>query len=74
MIEFFHIFGKAFVALALSGMVGLVVALLVLSVLAVIVNLFDLNYRGNSYWVLNVALVFWLVSWILSFGYFMTLK
>jgi hypothetical protein len=74
MIEFVQFFGKAFVALALAGLVGLIVALLVLSVLLVIVNLFQLNYRGNSYWVLNVSLVFWLVSWVLSFGYLISLK
>ena len=43
-----------------------------LMILSWIVDLFRLNYKGNTYWVLNVCFViFWICS-IISFGYLMS--
>lgn len=68
----FYLLGKICVAFALAGLIGLLSALLVLSVLLVVVNIFNLNYNGNNYWVLSFSLLVWWTSWILSFVFLLS--
>jgi hypothetical protein len=38
-----------------------------------IVHVFDLNPGRDNYWVFNVTIVSLIFSWIISFGYFMSI-
>jgi hypothetical protein len=51
--------------------IGFSVALL--AILASLVHFFELNYRSENYWVFNVSMIGLVISWIISFGCFMSI-
>jgi hypothetical protein len=61
----------------LLGLIGatsisLCVAIAVLLILKAIVYTFELNYGRDAYWVFTVTNTLFAISWIVSFGYFMS--
>lgn len=64
---------KIIFSFSLSMLIGLLIALFVLSILRIFVNVFELNYYRNNYWVLTISLWTWWISWIISFGCWMTI-
>lgn len=51
----------------LSSMTSIFCWTLTLVVCKVVVDIFELNYTKNAYWVFNVAFYVSVISWILSF-------
>jgi len=52
--------------------ISLCVAIAVLLTLKAIVYIFELNYGRDVYWVFTVTNIVFAISWIVSFGYFMS--
>jgi heme/copper-type cytochrome/quinol oxidase subunit 4 len=52
---------------------SLLVAVGILEILVWIIYLFKLNEGRDTYWALNVATYSLVISWIISFGYFMSI-
>jgi hypothetical protein len=44
-----------------------------LSISASIVDVLGLNYKSNNYWAIHMAMVGLVVSWVISFGCFMSI-
>jgi len=65
--------GRLLSSIGLATGVSITLAVFSLILLSSIVNLFRLNYRGQTYWVLNLCLFIFWISWILSFTYYMVL-
>lgn len=63
---------KILLGLVRSTAISLCVAILILLVLKAIVYTFELNYGRDVYWVFTVINILFAISWIVSFGYFMT--
>jgi hypothetical protein len=63
---------KILLGLVGSTAISLCVAILILLVLKAIVYTFELNYGRDVYWVLIVTNILFAISWIVSFGYFMS--
>jgi hypothetical protein len=53
--------------------ISLCVAIAVLLTLKAIVYIFELNYGRDVYWVFTVTNIVFVISWIISFGYFMSI-
>jgi hypothetical protein len=52
--------------------ISLCVAIAVLLTLKAIVYIFELNYGRDVYWVFTVTNIVFAISWIVSFGYFVS--
>jgi hypothetical protein len=65
--------GRVLSSIGLATGVSITLAVFSLILLGSIVNLFRLNYLGQTYWVLNLCLFIFWISWILSFTYYMVL-
>ena len=63
---------KILLGLVGSTAISLCVAILVLLILKAIVYTFELNYGRDVYWVLTATNVVFGISWLVLFGYFMT--
>lgn len=60
-------------AFGLSVLYSTMAALLIMAILAFIVRFFGFNYSNpNNYWALNAGIAAWIISWILSFSYYMS--
>lgn len=66
--------GKMLLCLGMSLVISLLVGIFFLSVMLVFVNLLQLNYHGNSYWVLNLSVFVWFFSWFLTYSYLLTIQ
>lgn len=58
-------------AFSLASGFTIVVTTFVALILACLVNILSLNQDRNAYWALYVTFWVGIVSWIISFGYFM---
>jgi len=58
---------KGLLSAGLSCLVAVMSSIMTTIILAKIVDILDLNYKGDTYWVLNISLVTLVVSWIISF-------
>lgn len=60
-------------AFGLSVLYSTMAALLIMAILAFIVRIFGFNYSNpNNYWALNAGIAAWIISWMLSFSYYMS--
>jgi len=57
----------------LSCITSIGFSVVLLAILASLVHLFGLNYRGENYWVFTVSMVGLVISWIISFCCFMSI-
>jgi hypothetical protein len=69
MLEFI---GRLSLSIALSCVVSLVLSMGITFLLFTIAHAFEWNYKGDIYWIFNVSIVTLILSWIVSFGYFMS--
>lgn len=59
-------------SIGLSCVISIACSMGITALLFIMVHTFEINYKGDNYWVFNVSLVSLIVSWIVSFGYFMS--
>ena len=57
----------------LAGVISIACSLGITALLLHIVHAFDLNPGRDNYWVFNVTIISLIVSWIVSFGCFMSI-
>jgi len=70
----FEILGKFIIGAVCATLFSFAFSSLLLLILAFVVNLLKLNYYGrDAYWVFSVALYAFLIVWIVSYAYFVTL-
>jgi hypothetical protein len=69
MIEFI---GRLSLSIGLSCIVSLSLSMGVTFLLFILGHALDWNYKGDTYWVFNVSIVTLVLSWIVSFGYFVS--
>lgn len=63
---------KLFLALTGSAAVSIIISIIFLLIMKGIVYVFELNYGRDVYWVLTATNCVFGVSWLVLFGYFMT--
>lgn len=66
--------GKVLFGAGMAVACSITITILSLIFFSWIVDIFRLNYRRRNMWVLNVCLVIFCLSMILSFAYFIDLK
>jgi len=69
----FEILGKFIIGAVCATLFSFAFSSLLLLILAFVVNLLKLNYGRDAYWVFSVALYAFLISWIVSYAYFVAL-
>jgi hypothetical protein len=70
--EMLEFIGRLSLSIALSCVVSLALSMGVTFLLFTIAHAFEWNYKGDIYWIFNVSIVTLVLSWIVSFGYFMS--
>lgn len=70
MLEFI---GRLSLSLAASCFISLILSMGVTALLFTLAHAFAWNYKGDIYWIFNVSMVTLVLSWIISFGYFMSM-
>jgi hypothetical protein len=65
--------GKFLLSIGLACVISIACSMGITALLLNIVHAFDLNYNRDAYWVFNVSIVSLIVSWIISFGCFMSI-
>lgn len=59
--------------MALACVISIACSMGITALLLNIVHAFDLNPGRDNYWVFNVTVISLIVSWIISFGCFMSI-
>jgi len=59
--------------LTLSFIISIVLSMGIAFIFLNIAHTFEWNYKGDIYWILNMSTVIMIISWIISFGYFMSI-
>jgi putative effector of murein hydrolase LrgA (UPF0299 family) len=65
--------GRFLLSIALACVVSIMCSMGITALLFNIVHAFELNYNRDAYWVFNVSIISLIVSWIISFGCFMSI-
>ena len=63
---------KLFLAFTGSAAVSIIISIIFLLIMKTIVYIFELNYGRDVYWVLTATNCVLCISWLVLFGYFMT--
>jgi hypothetical protein len=58
---------KCFLSAGLACLVAIMSSIMTTIILAKIVDILELNYKGDTYWVLYISLATLVISWIISF-------
>ena len=69
MLEFI---GRLSLSIAASCFVSLILSMGITALLFTLGHAFEWNYKGDTYWIFNVSIITLVTSWIISFGYFMS--
>lgn len=69
MLEFI---GRFLLSIGLACVISIVCSLGITALLFNTIHIFDLNPGRDNYWVFNVTIIALIVSWIVSFGCFMS--
>ena len=64
---------KFLLSMGLACIISIACSIGITALLFIIVHAFELNYKGDNYWVFNVSLISLIISWIISFGCFMSI-
>lgn len=64
--------GRFLLSIALASIVSIACSMGITALLLNIVHIFDLNPGRDNYWVFNVLVIALIISWIISFGCFMS--
>ena len=65
--------GKCCLSAGLSFLVAIMSSVMITIILAKIVDILELNYKSNTYWVLHITAITLVISWIISFLCFMSI-
>jgi hypothetical protein len=65
--------GRFLLSMALACVISIVCSIGITTLLFNVVHAFDLNSGRDNYWVFNVTIISLIVSWIISFGCFMSI-
>ena len=68
----FNYLAKLGLSLGLATGLSLTISIAMLFLLQFIIYIFKLNHNRDTYWALTFTTYIWLFSWILCFGYFMS--
>lgn len=63
--------GKLLLSAALACVISIACSMGITTILFSVGHAFEWNYKGDTYWIFNVSIVALVLSWIISFGYFM---
>ena len=66
--------GRFLLSIGLACVVSIACSVGIMALLFAIVHAFELNYNRDAYWIFNVSIVSLIVSWIISFGCFMSIN
>jgi hypothetical protein len=69
----FDFVGRFLLSIGLACVVSIACSMGITSLLFNIVHAFELNQNRDAYWVFNVSIISLIVSWIISFGCFMSI-
>jgi uncharacterized membrane protein HdeD (DUF308 family) len=69
----FDFVGRFLLSIGLACVVSIACSMGITSLLFNIVHSFELNQNRDAYWVFNVSIISLIVSWIISFGCFMSI-
>jgi hypothetical protein len=69
MLEFI---GRLSLSLAASCFISLILSIGITSLLFTLAHAFEWNYKSDTYWIFNLSLITLVLTWIVSFGYFMS--
>ena len=64
---------KCFLSAGLACLVSIMSSVMITIILAKIVDILELNYKSNTYWVLHISVFALIISWIISFVCFMSI-
>lgn len=64
---------KCCLSVGLSCLVAIISSIIMTVILAKIVDILELNYKSDTYWVLHISLFTLIISWIISFVCFMSI-
>jgi hypothetical protein len=65
--------GRFLLSMALACVISIACSIGITALLLNIVHAFDLNPGRDNYWVFNVSFISLVISWIISFGYLMSI-
>jgi len=68
-----YFIAKCSLSAGLACIISIAFSLIMLSISASIVDVLGLNYKSNNYWAIHMAMVGLVVSWVISFGCFMSI-
>ena len=68
-----YFIGKLALSIGLACLVSVLDSILTLVILSKIVDFLELNYKGNTYWAITVALVNLGLMFVISLGCFMSI-
>ena len=63
---------KLFLAFTGSVAVSIIISVCFLLIMKTIVYIFELNYGRDVYWVLTATNYIWCITWLIAFGYFVS--
>lgn len=64
---------KFLLSMGLFCLVSVICSTGITALLFIMVHVFELNSNRDAYWVFNVSIISLIVSWIISFGCFMSI-
>jgi len=68
-----YFIGRFLLSIGLACVISIACSMGITALLLNIVHTFDLNPGRDNYWVFNVLVIVLIVSWIISFGCFMSI-
>jgi hypothetical protein len=64
---------KGLLSAGLACLVAIMSSIMMTVILAKIVDILGLNYKGDTYWVLHISIFTLIIGWIISFVCFMSI-
>jgi hypothetical protein len=64
--------GKLMLSTALACVISILLSMFITMLLGNIGHFLEWNHNRDMYWIFNVSIITLVLTWILSFGYFMS--
>jgi hypothetical protein len=65
--------GRFILSAGLACIMSISFSMGITALLFSLAHAFEWNYRGDTYWIFNVSFITLVISWIISFGCFMSI-
>jgi hypothetical protein len=65
--------GRLSLSAGLACIVSICCSMGITALLFSLAHAFEWNYKGDTYWIFNVSFITLVISWIISFGCFMSI-